>query len=234
MKKNEYKIVEDYMLEQMKDSAHDKHHVYRVLNFALDIAYHEVATNDIALDILVAACLLHDIGREKQFANPGSCHAQIGGEMAYEFLSSIEFIKWSKQKALHVKECISTHRYRRDNKPQSIEAKILFDADKLDASGALGIARTLMYEGEVKEPLYRLDENGKVITGDGGADISTFFQEYNYKLKHIYDSFYTERAKELAVERKKTAEDFYNRLYNEITMNYENGLRKYQTYLESV
>ena len=58
-----------------------------------------------------------------------------------------------------VRSCILTHRFRVARPPQSIEAKILFDADKLDVTGALGIARTLLYKGTVTEPLYLLDEN---------------------------------------------------------------------------
>lgn len=206
------------MLNQMQDSAHDRHHVYRVLNSALDIANHEGAVD---ADVLLAACLLHDIGREKQSANLELCHAQIGSEMAYEFLLSR---KWNIQKALHVRECISSHRYRKDNPPQSIEAKILFDADKLDSSGALGIARTLIYGGQIVEPIYILDEDGNIIVDGGGAEISSFFQEYNYKLKKIYNSFYTAYAKSVAIERQKTAVDFYNGLHSEISKNYENGL----------
>jgi len=224
MKKSEYKIIEDYMLNQMKDSSHDRHHVYRVLNFAMDIASFETACD---MDVLIMACLLHDIGREQQFANVELCHAQIGGDMAYEFLSSIEF-EWAKQKALHVKECISTHRYRKDNKPLSIEAKILFDADKLDASGAIGIARTLIYQGQVEAPLYIMDEDGNIIIDDGGHELTSFFQEYHYKLKNIYDSFYTERAKEFAIGRKKATEDFYNQLHAEVNINYKNGIGKYK------
>lgn len=213
------------MLNQMRDSAHDRHHVYRVLNSALDIANHEGAVD---IDVLLASCLLHDIGREKQAANLELCHAQIGSEMAYEFLLSR---KWDARKTLHVKECISSHRYRRDNPPQSIEAKILFDADKLDSSGALGIARTLIYGGQIVEPIYILDEQGNIIVDGGGAEISSFFQEYNYKLKKLYNSFYTEYAKAVALERQKTAVDFYNGLYSEISRNYENGLSSLNTLL---
>lgn len=216
--RREYKEIENYMLNQMRDSAHDMNHVYRVLNSALDIANHIDAVD---MDVLLAACLLHDIGREKQFANLELCHAQIGGEMAYEFLLSQN---WSSQKSLHVKECISTHRYRDDNPPQSIEAKILFDADKLDASGAVGIARTLIYTGQISEPLYILDEGGSIVIDGGGAEISSFFQEYNYKLKKIYNYFYTDHAQEIAAARQKAAVDFYNSLYGEVAGNYEDGL----------
>ena len=222
MTKEEYTKIESFMKSQMQDSAHDKHHVYRVLNSALDIYEHE---NAVDFDILVAACLLHDIGREQQFASTENlCHAEIGGDTAYDFLLSLN---WTPEKASHVKDCISTHRFRGNSTPESIEAKILFDADKLDVTGALGIARTLIYKGQVTEPLYILDENESIITDSGEAGMSSFFQEYNFKLKNIYDSFYTERAKSIAMERQKTAIDFYNGLYNEVNSNYNSGIKKH-------
>ena len=214
----EYNEIEKYMLSQMKDSAHDQHHVYRVLYTAIELAK---SVGQVDMDVLLAACLLHDIGREEQFTDlENICHAKIGGEMAYEFLLSRQ---WPTQKSLHVKECISTHRYRGNNAPKSMEAKILYDADKLDASGAIGIARTLIYEGQVTAPLYLISEDGDIIVDGDGAEISSFFQEYNYKLKKVYDSFFTERAREIALERQKTAVDFYNGLFNEITQNYKSG-----------
>ena len=217
MDKSKLNAIESYMHTHMQDSAHDRHHVYRVLNGALDIAKHE---HPVDMDVLVAACLLHDIGRERQFVNPELCHAQVGGKMAYDFLLSQG---WPAAKALHVKECIQAHRYRSHAPPQSIEAKILFDADKLEVCGAIGIARTLIYEGQVAEPLYILDDTGKIVEDGGGADISSFFQEYNFKLKNVYDSFYTARAKEIAKKRRWAAVDFYNSLHAEITENYVNG-----------
>jgi len=104
----EYGEIEAFMLEKMQDSAHDKHHIYRVLNAALDIAHY--TDEEVDIDILIAACLLHDIGREEQSADLELCHAAIGAEMAYVFLLSRG---WNEHKALHVKECVSTHRYRR-------------------------------------------------------------------------------------------------------------------------
>ena len=225
MTRENYKTIENHMLSLMQDSAHDKEHIYRVLYAALDIARHEKDANT---DILITACLLHDIGRDKQYENPDLCHAQVGSEMAYEYLLKI---KWSAANAAHVRDCISTHRFRGDNIPQSIEAKILFDADKLDASGTMGIARTLLYEGKVSEPLYLLDSDQNIITEGGGKEPSSFFQEYNYKLKKVYVNFYTERAKTIAASRQKTATDFYNKLYKEIDENYKTGLSNLLTLL---
>jgi len=227
MTKSEYNKIETYMLSQMQDSAHDKHHVYRVLNWAVDIYEHE---DGVDFDILVAACLLHDIGREKQFTDPEKLnHAKIGGRMAYDFLLSLG---WREENARHVKECISSHRFRGKKKPQSIEARILFDADKLDVCGAVGIARTLIYGGQVGEPLYIMNDDGNIVVDGGGAEISSFFQEYNFKLKKVYDSFYTKRAKKIALENKKAAVKFYSDLFNEINKNYSNGMKNYKKLLE--
>ena len=79
MDRQTYSLVESYMLSCMTDSAHDKEHIYRVLYTALDIAKHET---NVDYDILICACLLHDIGRNEQFENPSVCHAEAGSEKA--------------------------------------------------------------------------------------------------------------------------------------------------------
>lgn len=67
------------MLCCMEDTAHDKEHIYRVLYNALEIAKTE---NNVNYDVLIAACLLHDIGRKEQFENTALCHAIVGSEKA--------------------------------------------------------------------------------------------------------------------------------------------------------
>lgn len=141
MNKIQFSAIEKYMLSCMRDSAHDNEHIYRVLYNALTIAGSE---NNVDYDVLIASCLLHDIARDEQFSNPQICHAAVGGEKAFHFLIEHGFTIEFAEK---VKHCIQTHRFRINNEPQSIEAKILFDADKLDVAGAIGIARTLIYKG---------------------------------------------------------------------------------------
>ena len=80
------------------------------------------------VDVLIASCLLHDIGRQEQFADPKICHARAGAKKAYDFLKENGF---SDEFSKKVSQCILTHRYRRSNLPESLEAKILFDADKI-------------------------------------------------------------------------------------------------------
>ena len=216
MDKKIYGLLEEFMVSCMDDSAHDKEHVYRVLYNALDIARTE---KNVDYDVLICACLLHDIGRKEQFENPALCHAMVGGEKAYDFLVEHGF---GESYAEKVKCSIQTHRYRKNNPPKSIEAKILFDADKLDVSGAIGIARTLIYKGIVSEPLYSLLPDGMVSNGENDVSPS-FFQEYKYKLENLYSNFYTERAAEVAKERQQIAVDFYNCLYQEANIAYQSG-----------
>ncbi len=217
MTKETYKKLENYMLECMKDSAHDKEHIYRVLYSALDIASKE---KNVDYDVLISACLLHDIARQEQNENPEICHAEVGAEKAYKYLIENNFEKDFAEK---VKHCISAHRFRKNNVPETSEAKILFDADKIDATGTLGIARTLVYQGAMCEPLYTLLPDGRVSDGTND-ETPSFFQEYKYKLEKIYSRFYTIRGKEIAEERRKTAESFYNDMFREVSSSYDNGI----------
>jgi uncharacterized protein len=210
-----YNKIEKYMYECMQDTAHDPEHIFRVLYQSLNIA--SKRNEKINFDVLIASCLLHDIGREKQFKNKKICHAQIGGIMAKEFLLKNN---WSEDTAEHINRCISSHRFRGDNIPETIEAKILFDSDKLDAIGCLGIARTLMYKGIVRENIYTV-KNGEICNGENKNDEESFFKEYNIKLKNLYDKFYTEEAKEIANKYKEYARLFYKKLREQIDEAYK-------------
>lgn len=167
MNEKTFAVLEAYMLSCMEDAAHDKYQVYRVLYAALDIAAYE---ENVDTDVLIAAALLHDIGRKEQLENPALCHARVGAEKADGFLRENGFAPAFCEK---VRSCILTHRFRSEAPPESLEAKILFDADKLDAAGAVGLARTLIYKGQVGEMLYALTEVKKaadLVIGDNNSD----------------------------------------------------------------
>lgn len=216
MKKMDYQLLENYMYSCMGDSAHDREHIYRVLYNALAIAETEQAVD---YDVLIAACLLHDIGRQDQFADPKVCHARVGSEKAYRFLVDNGFHDVFAQE---VADCIRTHRFRKEDTPQSLEAKILFDADKLDVTGAVGIARTLMYKGDQVEPLYVRRQDGSISGGEDDR-VSSFFREYKFKLEKIYDCFLTRTGTRLALERRRAAVQFYEALYREVNAVDESG-----------
>lgn len=216
MTQETYRLLESYMLSCMADSAHDKDHVYRVLYHALEIAR---AEDNVNYDILIAACLLHDIARVDQFRDPSLCHALHGGEKAYLFLIENGF---EASFAQQVRHCVRTHRFRRSDTPQTLEAKILFDADKLDVAGAMGMARSLIYKGTVTEPLYNLLPDGAV--SDGTDDLMpSFFQEYKFKLEKLYGKFYTKTGKALALARQAHAVSFYENLLQEVRDAYTHG-----------
>lgn len=211
--RTKYHQIELYMQSCMTDSAHDIEHIYRVLAYALDIARHEV---DVETDILASACLLHDIGRAEQFVDPAVDHAIYGGEKAYRWLMENGY---EAEFADAVRSCIQTHRFRTIKRPESLEAKILFDADNLDVCGAVGIARTLFYKAHVGDPLYLFHADGEVSDGTNDAEPS-FLQEYKYKLEGIYENFYTKRGAELAKKRKAAAVNFYESLLAEVRACY--------------
>ena len=204
------------MCSCMDECAHDREHVYRVLYNALQIAESEPGTD---YDILIAACMLHDIGRQDQTNDPALCHAAVGAEKARTFLLDNGF---GASFAECVHHCILTHRFRKNLQPQSLEAKILFDADKLDVTGAIGIARTLVYRGDVKEPLYTRSPDGSICDGSGDAAPS-FFREYKFKLEKLYDRFFTHRGRQLALTRRAAAENFYQQLYAEVGFGTDEG-----------
>jgi uncharacterized protein len=210
----DYTAVEAFMLAQMSDSAHDREHIYRVLNYALNIARCE---RDIDYDVLVTACLLHDIGRAEQFADPTLDHAEVGADKASEWLLRNGF---APEFAKRVSDCIRSHRFRASAPPQSIEAKILFDADKVDVCGAIGIARTLFYGAQVGVPLYTLT-NG--VVSDGADNRDSVFGEYKIKLEKLYDRFYTARGAELAAMRQANAARAYADMLSEARECYANG-----------
>ncbi len=225
MKKEEFQTIERYMLTQRFDIVHDELHIQRVLYYALRIAKDE---GDVDLDVLIAACLLHDIGRGKEDGREK--HAVVGSRMANSFLTEIG---WSSERAKRVEEAIATHSYGKDSSPESLEAKILYDADKLDLTGAVGTARALIFGATIDEPLYRVDEDGRPSAGAAGEKKSSIFREYNRKLKNLSERFFTESARRIAVERQETMDAFFKGLRSEVDDNYAEGQRLLEEKLEN-
>lgn len=219
MKQKTFDLLEGYMLDCMGDSAHDAEHVRRVLYLALEIAETEPAADR---DVLIAACLLHDVGREEQFRDPSLCHARVGAEKAYRFLTEQGF---PESFAAHVRDCVRTHRFRSGDPPASIEAKILFDADKLDVTGAIGMARTFFYAAQVGQPLYTLLPDGTVSDGtaEEPAGCHSVLREYKVKLEKIYDRFFTSQGAEMARLRRAAAVAIYESVLAEAQEPYEIG-----------
>lgn len=210
MTKEKFEQLNIFLYQYCSEAAHDISHVYRVLNLALDIAENEKVDRD----ILITATLLHDIARNEERKNPQICHAERGAELAREILNKLDY---EEVQIEHIQDCIRTHRFRKNNYPKTIEAKILFDADKLDATGCIGIARTLAYKGIIGEPIYAMDKQSFEID----YDMPSFMREYNYKLSKIGQQLYTKRGYEIWEIRNKYAKMFYDELVSEVQINSE-------------
>ena len=130
------------------NGSHDWYHTKRVYDLCMKIGKVEGAD----LDILGAAAYLHDIGRPFQDMAKGKiCHAEKGAELACEILSEIDIPEEYKKNIIH---SIRAHRFRGENRPETLEARVLFDADKLDSIGAVGIGRAFLFAGEVGAMLH--------------------------------------------------------------------------------
>ena len=218
MEEKHKKIIE-IVEQKLTCSAHNLDHIFRVYNLCLLLAKHQKGVD---LEILIPSALLHDIARveESQDKTGEIDHAVLGGVIAEDILRKLEYEEEEIEK---IKHCIITHRFRTGNEPNTIEAKILFDSDKLDVIGASGIARTFMLAGQFGQRLIAnesLDEYLKCNTVENGRlkDVSkhTPFIEYEVKFKKIPDKLYTEKAKEIGKERLKFMDEYFTRLKLEI------------------
>lgn len=190
--------------------SHDWDHVLRVYNLASHIAKCEKAD----LAIVKIAALLHDIGRFKQDASKGKLdHAEIGSKMAATFLAKAKLGENNIDKVVH---CIKTHRKRNNVRPMTLEAKVLFDADKLDGIGAIGIGRAFVFAGQlgarVHNPEMKLEDTKEYSTED------TAYREYLATLQYVRDQIYTNEGRRLANERHEFMVSFFDRLNQEVKM----------------
>jgi len=214
-----YQRITEIVEDELTCSAHNLDYVFRVYNLCLLLAKYE---KEVDLEVLIPSALLHDIARVKESQNKTGeiDHAVLGSTMAEDILRSLEY---EEEKIEKIKHCIITHRFRTGNEPKTIEAKILFDSDKLDVLGATGIARTFMLAGQFGQKLTTdesLDDYLKDNTVNNGRlkDVSkhTPLIEYEVKFKKIPEKLYTKKAKEIGLKRLQFMEEFFKRLDSEI------------------
>jgi uncharacterized protein len=187
--------------------SHDWEHTLRVFRLCRRIGSKEGAD----MDVLLVAAYLHDIGRGFQDASNGAvCHAQKGVEIAIPIVSALPLTEKQKENIVH---CVRSHRFRGNYAPQTIEAKILFDADKLDAIGAVGVARAFLFAGEVGARLHSPKMNVEEAAPYSKDD--TGYREYRVKLSKVRDRILTKTGRELADERHDVMEQFFKRFIKE-------------------
>lgn len=188
--------------------AHDWHHIERVAAIA-DRLCTEYETADGF--VINAAVFLHDIGREMEDNGEIQNHAAWGAQEAAAILQEQGVASDRIEAVTHA---IRSHRYSEPPKPVSLEAKILSDADNLDALGAVGIARCFTYGGERGSPIHDPD---LPPAADETSSGSTQFNHFYKKLRDLPDRMYTKRGREIAEERWEFMEQYLNRFDAEIT-----------------
>lgn len=227
MTQERFLAIKHFAQNHAKDTAHDFEHVLRVLYQALDLARFEESVN---MDVLICACLLHDIGRDAEKQNPALNHAEVSAELAAPFLLAMGYEQTFVD---HVADCIRAHRFRKGRPHESIESVLLFDADKLEVAGALGVARTLQYAGEHRHPLYTFDENTAIHMGEQ-AQQASFVKEYVFKLSQVAARVNTVRAKEIANARFAACQAYHDALIQEISSVKQNGARLLEAHFTKV
>ena len=130
--------------------------------------------------------------------------------MALDFLRKEHF---PEDKVLHIAECIAQHRYRSGSRPTSLEAAILFDADKLDSLGATGIARSFFFAAKVGARLHNTAEEALNNPPYGPED--TAYREYLVKLSKVPDQMLTVPGKIKAAGLKIFMDGFFKQLNEE-------------------
>jgi uncharacterized protein len=187
--------------------SHDWDHTERVLRLCLRIGLKEKAD----LGILKLAAVLHDIGRaEEDRTNGRVCHSEAGARLAEGILRAEGVAETRIARIVH---CIETHRFRKGAAPATLEAKVLFDADKLDSIGAVGIGRAFLFAGEVGARMH--NKGTDLAKTEPYTKEDTAYREFMVKLRHVKGRIHTREGKRIAAERHRFMVAFFNRLDRE-------------------
>jgi len=184
-------IVKEFAIKNSeKNDIHGFDHVKRVYQLSITIG----AKLNADLKILKISALLHDIGRiqEKKGANKRN-HAEISAELTKNFLES-NWYNLTQNEIDKITHCIQAHSYSNGLAPETLEAKILSDADKLDALGAIGLYRTI----------------GFTILRNG--DLDDVIEHLENKILKLKNRLFLDISKDIASSREKIIIDFYHKI----------------------
>ena len=208
MKNNKIEIIKKLVKQKMKnDTAHDFSHVLRVYKLSEKIGKKENAD----LSILLPSSLLHDLKNSKKNIFQRKKSSEETFVLSKKILKKLKFPSDKIEKILY---CISVHSFSKSIKPKTLEAKILQDADRIDALGAIGIARVFAVGENLKKPFYDLNEpfTKKRILNDNKNSIDHFY----VKLLKLKNKINTKTAKKVAIQRHEFLKMFLKQFKKEI------------------
>ena len=176
-----------------KDDIHGFKHTERVLKQSLEIG----TSLNANLTVIKIATLLHDVGRYLKKEDEVKNHAEISAGIAERFIYKNNF-NIAKEDIKNILHSIRSHSFSNEIIPKTLEAKILSDADKLDAIGAIGLYRTI----------------GFTLRNNGG--IEQVIKHLENKILNLKDRMYLEVSKQIAEKRHKIIQNFYEQIKKEI------------------
>jgi uncharacterized protein len=192
------------------DPVHGYEHVVRVYRMAEYLARQEGANPE----IVRAAALLHDAQPNHLSESRRHDHQQSAADIASQLLKDEG---WTSEAIKSVQHCIRAHRFRDDSEnPATLEAQILFDADKLDAIGAIGVARAIGFAIQAGQPEYAPPSQLFLQTGQlESGEMHSAYHEYIYKLRKLKERLYTPTARRIAADRHHLMVEFFEHLAQE-------------------
>ncbi|MFX1420169.1 MAG: HD domain-containing protein [Promethearchaeota archaeon] len=195
-------LIRDFAFNNSeKDDLHGFSHVERVYNLCLKLGKRLKAN----LLVLQIAALLHDIGRIDEKNNiDNKNHAEISADIALEYLISNN-LNISDEDIRNIVQSIRAHSFSNNIMPESLEAKILSDVDKIDALGAIGLYRTISF----------------TILNKGG--IKELIEHLKNKIIKLKDRLYLDISKKIAEKRQKIILEFYREIKDEILISNDNA-----------
>jgi uncharacterized protein len=191
-----------------ESSGHDWWHIYRVWNMSKKL-YETEGGN---LFVIEMAALLHDIADWKFNSNE-----EDGVMLIQKWLNQVNVDQNSAQRIIEIIKNISFKGAGVKDQMNSIEGKIVQDADRLDAIGAIGIARTFAFGGKFGNPMHKPESKAEMHASfeeykkSNGTTINHFYE----KLLLLKDRMNTQTAKKIALERHQYMENFLKQFYNE-------------------
>jgi uncharacterized protein len=207
-------MVQDMIIKRVermlkrRDPAHDFHHIMRVYKNAEIIGRSEGTD----MEVLLPAVLLHDIVVYPKGSAKSSRSSDQSADLAKKILDNYGY---SRNKISQICYCIRAHSYSKKVVPTSLEGRILQDADRLDALGAIGIARTFSVSGSENRTFYNADD--PFYRSDRNLDDKRWtLDHFQTKLLKLEKNMHTETAKKIARERTSFMIFFISQLQKEI------------------
>lgn len=189
--------------------SHDAEHTLRVASLAGHIAQKEGAD----MFAVLAAAYLHDIARLAEDESGGKIDHALKG--ATDAVGILKGFKVADQERELIAGAIRTHRFRGNCAPESKEAKCLFDADKLDSIGAVGIGRAFLFAGETGAKLHNPGKG--ILKTKPYTKEDTAYREFMVKLRHVKGRMQTAEGKKMAARRHAFMITFFRELDSEIS-----------------